>query len=640
MATVLRRLVGVLQATLIALAPLACGGESDPNPNPHPPPSSPDSPEPLVATGPAPDRVVYSNNRVYWSEGGDAAIRSVSASGGTATLLAQRIGSPSAVAFAGEDIIWLDAQTGFSPSGCGVILLLRRTAGGVTTTLETQDNCWAEVPPLVVAGGDAYWVSATASQNPYVIRKTSLAGGASIALVTSTHRIPAMVADGVNLYWLEDEFLVPTAAVRAVPLAGGTPVTLASFSDRAGTFAINATSVIYSEVNSPSSDRLRMVPLGGGDPIDIATVPNTPRKMVSDEAQVYWIDFDGVWSLPLAGGTPTLLARSTNTPIDLIARGDDLIWTETTGPAHGETGTVRQVPKAGGPTQVLVQGGDAPRQLASHPSWLYWTEGGPNGEVEGFGRIARVPTSGGAAETVVSGVVTQTPSIAVTNTHVYIGDRWRIKRVPILGGKVETVAAGNDEIASVAVDATSVFWVSKGLGRVFKAPAAGGAATLLSGLGTSIGPGGPISIQGGRVYWASTYSTIQSVPTAGGTATVVRGDIPFMNDLVADEAALYWSENDTGNIWRVALSGGTPTLMASARAGTERRLAVDGETLAWIDGGAAVAMPKGGGDLLTLKFGISNDPYFVGSIALGQGAAFWTAPPTQQIVTVSKTLGQ
>ena len=604
----------------------------------------------VTGTGPLPASLTIANGRLLWSQGGDTAVQTLVLAGGPAAGLASKIGAPAGVLLQGQNVFWLDEQTGVSASGCtgsDVIRLLKKTSadGTATTVLGTGEHCAGGTADLVSDGTSVYWVTSTASPNTYVVRKTPVTGGASTTVVTTTTPIVALAIDAGSLYWMEDFFPDQTrGAILRASLSGGAPDTLASgFTSRGETFALNAAAVFYTKANFPSSDSLFAASLAGGTPVGLANLAAPPVKLVADAVDLYWIDGTAVWVLPVGGGSPVVLAPAVNTPFDLVARTSDLMWSETTGPGHGQTGAVRTIAKTGGAVSVIVAGGDGPRRLSADASWVYWTEGGPIGLIEGFGRIARALAGGGVAQTIASGVTTEAAPIVATTTDVFIADKFRIKRVAVAGGQVETVPADTayrDGVASLATDGAYIYWVQGPFSDVYRVPIGGGAGTHLasvSGSGVSAGPGGPIRVRDGTVYWMTSFDAILAVPAGGGAVRVVASGLPFLSDFVVDGTNLYFSEQDSGNIERMPLTGGSTTMLANGLHGSYNILALDGVNLYWIDqvhvGKVSVA---GGPAAFIVSGGLSSDPLFPASLVLDAGSVYWTEPPAQEIRTTQK----
>lgn len=594
----------------------------------------------VTATGPYPAHLTIKNGRLFWSEGGEDPIRAISLGGGSPVVLAHRIGPPEGVTVWGQDVFWLEEQSGTSVSGCtgaGVIRLLKKTSISdyKTSLLATGDDCANATTDLVVDGTHVYWVTSSVTPNTYALRRTPVSGGLSTIVTTTGAPIVAVTEHSGHLYWMENFFPDPAGAIRRVPISGGSPVTLVSgITSRTRSFAVNSAALFYAEANFPSSDNLIEVPLDGGSPIQLGTVANTPKKLVADGTNLYWIDDVSVSALSLSGGSPTVLADAANTPLDLIARASDVLWSETTGPAHGETGAVKGVPKSGGPVFVLAQGGDAPRRLAVDASWVYWTEGGPFGLIEAFGRVARVPANGGAVETVVAGVNSDVPPITVSDTYVFVADGFRIKRIPVLGGPIETVAEGDFYITSLVTDGVHVYWVEDPLSTVRKTPVSGGAVTTLA---SGSGPAGTIRLDATHVYWLDHEDLIRRVPKEGGNPVTVLGSVPgLLTDFVVDGANLYFSEWDGGRIGKTPVTGGEVSTLATLRPDQTRRLTTDGLSVYWIDLvdiGKVTTTGEGPSFVSRVR---ASDPFFAASIVLDASNIYWTEVPISQIWRVQK----
>lgn len=214
----------------------------------------------VTATGPSPSDLTANSGWLFWSEAGENPIRAISLAGGSPVVLAQRIGVPKGVAVWGQDVFWLDEQSGTS-AHCtpGTKRILKKTSasGGMATVLATGDVCRDVTSDLVVDGTHVYWVTTNGSPNTYVIRRTPVSGGISTIVTTSQFPIVAMIGHSGNLYWMENFFPDPVGAIRMVPTSGGSPVTVASgITSRARTFAVNSTAVFYAEANFPSTDEL------------------------------------------------------------------------------------------------------------------------------------------------------------------------------------------------------------------------------------------------------------------------------------------------------------------------------------------------------------------------------------------------
>ena len=89
--------------------------------------------------------------------------------------------------------------------------------------------------------------------------------------------------------------------------------------------------------------------------------------------------------------------------------------------------------------------------------------------------------------------------VVVDATHVYYADGVQVSRVARSGGQVSAVATDlASAVTDVAHDATSVYWIEPGAGRIAKAPKAGGAVVVLA---TGQSYPAAIAVDDQYVYW-------------------------------------------------------------------------------------------------------------------------------------------
>lgn len=524
----------------------------------------------VAAIGPGAASLRAANGRLYWSETGANALRSVTMSGGAVSELATRVVQIQAFAFAGTDLIWEDDRP-LGSGACGTDtwqrVIHRTSSAGVTTVLASGFACAPGTgSDIVVEASTVYWTSSTLSPNIHVLNATPLAGGPTTTITSGFTPIAAMVGNAGALYWMENAFPNP-GLIRRRTTATGTVDTVASFaSSVANTFAVDATYVFYTTANFPRSpvptETLVAQPLVGGAPLVLSGAISAPTKLATGAGQVAWIDATAVRAMPAAGGSIAALAAvATNAALDVLIDGGNVVWSETTGALHGETGTVKRVPLAGGGIDTLVQGGDAPRRLAlDAQSRLHWSEGGSIGLAEGFSRVATL--AAGGVQTVLSGIASAAPAFTVTASEVLVADRWRVKRLPLAGGMPTTVAADDGPIVSVTADGAWVYWNRADRLSARRAPLGGGAVTALVDQGPALPlSSGPILLgSDGKLYWTSNTHALVSVPAGGGTLAVVT---PSASPCFAiDDSHAYFDFN-TGSIAKQPLSGAAATPLAS-----------------------------------------------------------------------------
>ena len=166
-------------------------------------------------------------------------------------------------------------------------------------------------------------------------------------------------------------------------------------------------------------------------------------------------------------------------------------------------------------------------------------------------------------------------------------------------------------------------------------PAAGGSTTVL---GTQSGLPSALTLDGTHAYWSlyltgtsSASSTVYATPLAGG-GTVPLGSISntTIGALAVSGSYVYWETaqgTSTDKLWRVPISGGAPTGLASTPFGTQG-LAADATSVYWTQDNGVWKLPIGGGTPSAVAM-ISNGG--VGSLALLGGAIYYTVGGVQRV---------
>ncbi len=464
-----------------------------------------------------PANLVPRNGSLFFSDASEAPVKRIDLQDGRLVPLARRMGTPIRFCLRGEDLFWVETRPGSTGDCTGtqtVQILTGIFAGGLQTVeLARGSNCGSGTHEIIARGDILYWVTSTVSPDTYRIEKVPLTGAApSVIYNAGWNPITALAADETHLYWTEGRYPDP-GVVKRMPLAGGAAeVVYADTLPVSAVLAVDDGYVIFADMGFPNAYRLLKAPLTGGDASVLVhrtiTDPVAGRQSITHIAvaadSVVWCDAGSIQRTSVSDGQSAVLVENLTLAPTAIALGANRVyWSQNTGPAHGQTGTIKSVSLAGTAIQVHVQGGDAPFQIAVQDDQLYWNEGGDIGAIEGFGRIARIPLAGGPVTTLAAGVSVTRPPIAVDDTHVYIADRFRIKKVPVCGGPPETVVAADFEIKDLAVDGGALYWTEEPFCAVKKAGVDGGALTLLD---TGSGPAGPLQVSGGVVYWMDNFS--------------------------------------------------------------------------------------------------------------------------------------
>lgn len=163
-------------------------------------------------------------------------------------------------------------------------------------------------------------------------------------------------------------------------------------------------------------------------------------------------------------------------------------------------------------------------------------------------------------------------------------------------GTVKVLAASEQGAGPLAVTSNKVYWVAKGQLRSCDIPdCALGAVNAITAV-TSGGVSGDLLYEPGKkaLYWSrgATYSakdgTLYTLASGAATPTVVGTNPSNPGALVSDSSNVYWINSSTytsdawnadGGLWRVRLSDGTVTQLASSLKGDISYLAISGATL-------------------------------------------------------------
>ena len=274
-----------------------------------------------------------------------------------------------------------------------------------------------------------------------------------------------------------------------VPVGGGAPMELArSVADdvtglgvlMVAGIVVDATSVYYVDEGTA---RLLKTPIGGGDTVELWSDADCQiwYPLALDGDKLYWFKRcgnslnGGLMTVPTAGGAPATLGSGTEsdwTPgvygvnennRSLSVGGGFAYWTNL-------SGAVLSLPVTGGdaPTQITNLT-DEPTAIVLADNLLYVLVV-PRGTL-GTGLVLSLPTTPPPFSTVIAddqGIVVPN-AFALDDTSAYWATADAILSAPKGGGDIVTLAASLSEPASLAVDATHVYFTQKA-GGVWRIP--------------------------------------------------------------------------------------------------------------------------------------------------------------------------
>ncbi len=385
---------------------------------------------------------------------------------------------------------------------------------------------------------------------------------------------------------------------------------------------------------------IKRVPVGGGTITGLAPKVINPSPAVFVGSDVLWMDQGG-------NGTPCGVARSVNRTnpagvtqqlalesscatqysTDFVADGTNTYWIAST--QSPDTYQIRAMPLNGGPITTLATASNPVVNLKANGTAVFWQE---RTTLNMTGWIRSVPAAGGSVTTVVDGFLRATDDFAVDANAVYfaqtvsiVGSPQTISLMaqPLAGGSLVTLARDISQPIVLASDGTTLVWADTvGLGlpnatHVNAIPVGGGTVAVLATLSTY-----PVSIMidGTNVVWSDrdylnrVRPTIQSVPFAGGAATLLyQGPDPAGALRLDGSGQICWTEaanlappDGSGRIARLLPSASSQTLVSGVY-GDSPTFIVAGSDLVVADISRVKRVPLGGGMIETIA--ISPAPF-------------------------------
>jgi hypothetical protein len=247
----------------------------------------------------------------------------------------------------------------------------------------------------------------------------------------------------------------------------------------------------------------------------------------------------------------------------------------------------------------------------------------------------RVPLGGGSATTIAAG---DAYNIIVSATSLYWLSGGDIVTEPVGGGSPTTLVTSTTQGSAVldpglfAVDSTNIYWSESWEGTgppygwgIVKQPLGGGSATTLASGAQGGTYARAIAVEGGSIYWlltsGGTGGSVLMVPVGGGTTTTLASDsVGTPQAMAVDATSVYWSDNAT--IFKMALTGGVPTTLASQQ-NYPSSIAVDATSIYWTNGssigGTTMKAPLTGGSPTTLASSQTQP----GGIAVDATSVYW-----------------
>lgn len=305
----------------------------------------------------------------------------------------------------------------------------------------------------------------------------TVAGGCLQVLTSGRPSLLGPALDSANVFWTESQ--AGAYALMMIPKQGGTMQNV--FGSASAPIAIGGSNAYLQNGNA-------VVAM----PIAVGTQPipfqGFSRNVAADAKAVYSVG-TSLDVAPLGGGASPIFGGPRG--VDVAVRDSILYWTSGTTfegdsayqePAIWATasdlsashallgGRYVTFPQGGSPRGGAGGGGmgggggvggnggsgvtlSSPRGIAVDATYAYWSD-------DGTGTVARIPTSGGQATVLASGL-SGPGDIAIDDVSIYFaGSDGTIKKIALAGSEPVTLVSGQESPRSVIVDATSVYWAS------------------------------------------------------------------------------------------------------------------------------------------------------------------------------------
>lgn len=598
------------------------------------------------------DTLVYDleqkNGALYWSESSEHPIHKRT-SDGQVTPLARRMGVPTGLTIRDGKIFWLESRDGITTSctGPSAIRSLNQTdlATYSTTKLWEGSDCRDSTDDIIVIGKYIFWTSSVVSPDEYRIMRLNRDTGSIVTFYKASQPITTLLADSTNLYWILQQDPNPGKILKKPIQSGAASLVAKATSPLMNSMAFSGNEIVYALMPYPLNSKAEffLISKTGGTPRKLAETTILPRKLAANSTDIYWIgdarqDYwarTSLLKLSRASGDAAVLADELSYPADLKLTASNLYWLENV----QKKGVLRSLSLDSGDVVTLADNLNQTDKLAKGVDYLYWSEGGRYyGIIEGVGRIARIPITGGNVKSIVSGIMSDplhnsldSLNITVAGGYVYVGDRWTIKRVPVNPGRVEIIAKMHDKIGDLISDGNYVYYTDKNFGSVYRVPVAGGQIQVLAAMLS--GPSDRIRLSGQYVYWMVNNFNILRVPKTGGTIATVAQNLPFLSDFVADLNYVYFAEWDSGAIRKVPVNGGAQILLNNVCWPAPCSLTQSFNDIYSINQSSVYRLSKNTGNVIHLA-NTDGNPFQSNCIAIDTDYVYWSDVYNSTINTV------
>jgi hypothetical protein len=277
-----------------------------------------------------------------------------------------------------------------------------------------------------------------------------------------------LAIDATNVYWGTGQ---ANGGVWKVPIVGGAASLLIGGQASPHGLASDGTTLYFANEGSSTtcSGTLEAIPISGGAVRLLASAQCYPFDLVLGNGDVYWTNQSNgsVWSLSKSNGsavaTALVAGLGSNHAAYLAVDATNVYFTDPT------AGVVNRVPVGGGALPTgMTPSGVAPLQLAISSSNAYFGSKLSSSTTATVSSVA-LTASGAMPSATVSGLPSVS-GIATDGAHIWFAESTtgQIHRTTITGSNDTILASMQGTPNCIAVDSTSVYWVSGQSGMISK----------------------------------------------------------------------------------------------------------------------------------------------------------------------------
>lgn len=516
------------------------------------------------------------DSELLFTDKSEYPLKKISTSTGAITPLGYAMRAVSSLSLVGNTLLWTDFTDDVGETGClgagAVRALVRAGANGSNPQrLAEGDFCSAPIQESVLSDGTyAYW--ARVDGTGPLIERVPLVGGERQRIASIAYGADVLFAiDATDIYWTESFGIGESNAIKRCPLAGcgmanPTVVTQDTSYGIQGGIVLNG-GEIYVGLRREGSFApvIARVSKSGGVLVDLVGDASA-RGLTTDGTSLFWWDTDTlsvsqIETAPIGGGSPVPLAIDIQRMAGLVLGPGYAYWIEGTSGTNQNDGKVRRVPTAGGAVQTIKLDAVWPAfvQFDHGTGAVVYADGGTDENREqGIRRV----TLAGVTTTLAKGIPSSQP-FAMSASGVFVASGFSVASLSRSGlGVAKTLAPADFPVQAIETDGTNIYWLtSDPFGNVVSSPPTG--TQNPTPLGAANGFATQLRQNGTDLFINRLPDTLYRLPKTGGGVEPLAGDLDFPDEFVVDDSYAYVVESDSRIITRIDLATQARSIAAS-----------------------------------------------------------------------------